>query len=106
VKSSKIPASRHLLVDDLARKMEATESGREPIQALAYRVQARMLRRALLNHPQTAYDGHDPAVWTIIEDALVNRCFETTGQLPTMGGRDIKLTADALIARCRLSSCR
>jgi len=104
VKSSKIPSSRHLLVDDLARKMEAAETGRQPMQALAYRVQARMLRRALLNHPVAAYDGHDPAVWAVIEDALVNRCFEATGRLPTMGGADIQRVADELITRCRIAA--
>lgn len=98
------PAKRRPLVDDLARKMEAAESGREPMQPLAYRVQARMLRRVLSNYSGAGYEHHDPAVWSVIEDAMANRCFDSTGHLPTVRSGEIKRMADALIARCRLSS--
>jgi len=92
---------RHLYVDSLAHKLEAIESGREPMQPLTYRVHAKMLRRALLNCPDASFDGHPPLVWGVMEDALANMCFETTGHLPTVCSQQVKQIADELIARCR-----
>jgi len=103
VNMPKPPLSRHLYVDDLARKLEAIESGRKPMDALSYRVHAKMLRIALKDYPTAGLDGHAGEVWPVMEDAMANRCFESTGQLPTVGGRAIKRAADELINRCRLA---
>jgi hypothetical protein len=91
---------RHLYVESLAHKIEAIESGRVPMQAMTYRVHARMLRRALLSHPEASFSGHDAAVWGVMEEALANVCFESHGYLPTVSGKQIKQAADLLIARC------
>jgi hypothetical protein len=91
---------RHMYVDSLAHKLEEIESGRVPMQALTYRVHARMLRRALLSYPEASFTGHDAAVWGVMEEALANVCFETHGYLPTVSGQQIKHMADSLIARC------
>ena len=101
MKSAKPKEGRHLYVDSLAHKLEAIESGRVPMQALTYRVHAKMLRRALLNCPDAGFDGHPALVWGVMEDALANMSFETTGQLPTVSSHEVKQIADALIARCR-----
>ena len=97
--------SRHLYVDNLAHKLEAIESGREPMHALAYRVHAKMLRRALLDYPDASYAGHPAVVWGVMEEALANTCFETTGHLPIAGGDEIQRIADDFIARCRKAHC-
>ena len=99
--SSKRQEGRHLYVDSLAHKLEAIESGREPMQPLTYRVHAKMLRRALLNYAGAGYDGHAAQIWGVMEDALANMCFESTGQLPTVSSELVKQIADDLIARCQ-----
>ena len=101
MKTPKPLEGRHLYVDSLAHKLEALESGREPMQPLTYRVNAKMLRRAMLNYPAGSVSGHPAQVWDVVEEALANLCFETNGCFPTVCGRDIKRMADSLIARCQ-----
>jgi len=92
---------RHLYVDSLAHKLEAIESGRVPMQPLTYRVNAKMLRRALMTYPEAGFEGHPATVWGVLEEALANMCFENTGHLPTVSGQEIKHMTDMLIARCQ-----
>ena len=100
MKSQKRLDGRHLYVDSLAHKLEAIESGRVPMQPLTYRVNAKMLRRALQTYPEAGFNGHAALVWGVMEEALANACFEANGYLPTVCGREIKHMADNLIARC------
>lgn len=96
---------KHLYIAHLAEKLEAMESGRLPMEALTYRVHARMLARALAGYPETRLDaalgGSHPAV----REALANRFFADTGHLKELSGtrsrRTLKGQADRLLARLR-----
>ncbi len=105
MKSSKRLDGRHLYIDSLAHKLEAIESGRVPMQPLTYRVNAKMLRRALQTAPDASFTGHSATIWGVMEEALANMCFENTGYLPTINGVEIKQLADLVIARCQKAKC-
>ena len=73
--------SRHLFIDHLAGELQAMEVGREPMNPLRYRVNAKMLRKALADCPAPPLLRRPGGAHPQVVHALANRFFEDTGHL-------------------------
>jgi hypothetical protein len=87
---------RRLYIDHLAAMLQKMDSGRLPMQALAYRLFAKRLREALAGLPERG-DAR-PAV---VQATQANRFFDQTGRLPGIGGAAAQRIAQAAIERAR-----
>jgi hypothetical protein len=96
--------NRHLFIEDLARRLQALESGQRRMNALDYRVHARMLRHALAGIPQRQLQVL--MTYGVVCEVLDNRGFDEAGLLQSAGpeARALRKAAQALIRRVQQDS--
>jgi hypothetical protein len=75
--------ARHLFIEHLAGELQAMEAGRVPLNPLRYRVNAKMLRKALIGCPVPQLLRRPGGAHPQVVHALANRFFEDTGHLVT-----------------------
>jgi hypothetical protein len=99
-----IAHNRHLFVEDLARRLQAMDAGHRPMNALDYRVHARMLRHALAGLPRRQLKVL--MTYESVCEVLDNRGFDENGLLPSAGAEATALRAstDALLQRLQRAS--
>jgi hypothetical protein len=96
--------NRHLFIEDLARRLQALETGQRRMNALDYRVHARMLRHALAGIPQRQLQVL--MTYEVVCEVLDNRGFDQSGLLPSAGARARRLSnsTTALLRQLQLDS--
>jgi hypothetical protein len=96
--------NRHLFIEDLARRLQALETGQRRMSALDYRVHARMLRHALAGIPQRQLQVL--MTYEVVCEVLDNRGFDEAGLLQSAGphARVLRDTTDALLRRLQRDS--
>ena len=75
--------NRHLFIEDLARRLHAFETGQRRMNALDYRVHARMLRHALAGIPRRQLQVL--MTYPVVSEVLDNRGFDECGLLQSAG---------------------
>ena len=70
-----------MFIEHLAVELQAMEAGRVPMNPLRYRVNAKMLRKALIGCPAPQLLRRPGGAHPQIVHALANRFFEDTGHL-------------------------
>ncbi|MBV9891262.1 MAG: hypothetical protein JO090_10315 [Rhizobacter sp.] len=94
-------ASKRLYIADLAARLDAMESGRTPMNAVAYRLYARRLKTVVAAYPAdllvTQLGAAQPAVLHAIEQAQ----FECDGMLGGRGSGRALVRAATLLRRLR-----
>jgi hypothetical protein len=95
--------SKQLFIEHLAGELQAMEVGRVPMNALRYRVHAKMLRKALLGCPTPALLERQGGAHPQVVHALANRFFEDTGHLPQPNASAHKARSllERTLAQCR-----
>jgi len=90
----------------LAGELQAMEVGRVPMNPLRYRVQAKMLRKALAELPNALEPSRPGGAHPQVLHELANRFFEDTGHLPRPDAAAHKARAvlERTLALCRVSS--
>ena len=73
--------SKQLFIEHLAGELQAMEVGRVPMNALRYRVHAKMLRKALQGATTPSLLERQGGAHPQVVHALSNRFFEETGHL-------------------------
>lgn len=96
--------NRHLFIEDLARRLHGLETGQRRMNALDYRVHARMLRHALAGIPQRQLQVL--MTYEVVCEVMDNRGFDEAGLLQSAGAqaRELRDTAQALIHRLQRDS--
>lgn len=98
--------SKQLFIEHIAARLEAMETGRTRLKAMAYRVHVRMLREALMAYPRSRLEKLLGSSHMALREALFDRLFESTGCLreapSAAAALAIKQAADHVIARFRL----
>ena len=96
--------NRHLFIEDLARRLSALETGQRRMNALDYRVHARMLRHALAGVPVKHLQVL--TTYEVVCEVLDNRGFDECGLLQSAGAqaRALRDTTDALLRRLQRGS--
>jgi hypothetical protein len=92
-------SGKRLYIADLARRMEAMESGAAPMSPLAYRLFARRMQTAMAGYPAGLLAAQLGAARPSVLQALEQRYFEAAGSLPGEPGRQAVAVADRLIRR-------
>jgi hypothetical protein len=94
--------SKRLYIADLAARLDAMESGRKPMDAVAYRLYARRLGAVIAAYPAdllaTQLGGAFPAVTHAIEQQQ----FESDGMLGGRGSARALVRTATLLRRLRL----
>jgi hypothetical protein len=97
--------SRRLYVADLVRRQFEMESGRQPMQPLAYRVLSKRLRAALAGLPETSapagFPGLPPHLLPLIAETLETRHFDSYGCLFGVCAARCRDQAESLVGRAR-----
>ncbi|WP_157267781.1 hypothetical protein [Azohydromonas aeria] len=93
--------NRHLFIEDLARRLHALESGQRRMNALDYRVHARMLRHALAGIPRRQLQVL--MTYGVVCEVMDNRGFDEAALLQSAGpgARVLREHTDALLRRLR-----
>lgn len=96
--------NRHLFIEDLARRLAALETGQRRMNALDYRVHARMLRHALVGIPRRQLQVL--MTYEVVCEVMDNRSFDEAGLLQSAGARarELRDTTDALLRRLQQGS--
>ena len=95
--------SKQLFVEHLAAELQAMEVGRVPMNALRYRVHAKMLRKALLDCPTPPLLDRQGGAHPQGVHMLANRFFEETGHLlqPNAAAHKARSLLERTLASCR-----
>jgi hypothetical protein len=95
--------SKQLFIQHLAGELQAMEVGRVPMDALRYRVHAKMLRRALAGVATPALMARQGGAHPQVVHALANRFFEDTGHLPQpdASAHKVRSLVERTLAHCR-----
>ncbi|MGN6528498.1 MAG: hypothetical protein ACTHL8_19075 [Burkholderiaceae bacterium] len=96
--------SKQLFIEHLAGELQAMEVGRVPMNALRYRVHAKMLRKALMDCSAPALlNGRQGGAHPQVVHALANRFFEETGHLlqPNATAHKARSLLERTLAACR-----
>ncbi|NML13567.1 hypothetical protein [Azohydromonas caseinilytica] len=96
--------NRHLFIEDLARRLHALETGQRRMNALDYRVHARMLRHALAGVPRRQL--HVLMTYPVVCEVVDNRGFDECGLLQSAGdeARELRELTDVLLQHLQRSS--
>lgn len=99
--------SKQLFIEHIAERLEAMETGRTRLKAIAYRAHVKMLREALGAYPRNRLEQLLTSPHAALKEALFNRLFESTGHLPeapsAAARHAIRREANRLFARLRQS---
>ena len=95
--------SKQLFIAHLAGELQAMEVGRVPMNALRYRVHAKMLRKALTGASTPALLERQGGAHPQVVHALSNRFFEETGHLlqPNATAHKARSLLERTLATCR-----
>ena len=95
--------SKQLFIEHLAGELQAMEVGRVPMNALRYRVHAKMLRKALLGAATPSLLERQGGAHPQVVHALSNRFFEETGHLlqPNATAHKARSVLERTLATCR-----
>jgi hypothetical protein len=95
--------SKQLFIEHLAGELQAMEVGRVPMNALRYRVHAKMLRKALLGATTPQLLERQGGAHPQVVHALSNRFFEETGHLlqPNATAHKARSLLERTLASCR-----
>ena len=95
--------SKQLFIEHLAGELQAMEVGRVPMNALRYRVHAKMLRKALLDASTPSLLERQGGAHPQVVHALSNRFFEETGHLlqPNATAHKARSVLERTMASCR-----
>ena len=95
--------SKQLFIEHLAGELQAMEVGRVPMNALRYRVHAKMLRKALVGASTPALLERQGGAHPQVVHALSNRFFEDTGHLlqPNATAHKARSLLERTLAQCR-----
>ena len=91
-----IPRSRQLYIAHLAHRLDAMESGRARVDAVAYRLWSRRLRQALAGCPEPVIARGLAVSFPGVAEALEQRHFDTHGRLPGAAGLAVAVAANRL----------
>jgi hypothetical protein len=89
--------NRRLYIADLAQRQADMEWGREPMNALAYRVIAKRLREATAGFADARLDGRFGPCNPQIREVLENRHFDSHGVFRGPNGRCCRTEAAELL---------
>jgi hypothetical protein len=95
--------SKQLFIEHLAGELQAMEVGRVPMNALRYRVHAKMLRKALIGASTPSLLERQGGAHPQVVHALSNRFFEDTGHLlqPNATAHKARSLLERTLATCR-----
>ena len=95
--------SKQLFIEHLAGELQAMEVGRVPMNALRYRVHAKMLRKALQGSATPALLERQGGAHPQVVHELSNRFFEETGHLlqPNATAHKARSLLERTLAGCR-----
>ena len=95
--------AKQLFIEHLASELQAMEMGRVPMNALRYRVHARMLRKALAGASTPALLDRRGGAHPQVVHVLSNRFFEDTGHLlqPNAITHKARVLLERTLAACR-----
>ena len=95
--------SKQLFIEHLSGERQAMEVGRVPMNALRYRVHAKMLRKALLGATTPQLLERQGGAHPQVVHALSNRFFEETGHLlqPNATAHKARSLLERTMASCR-----
>ena len=94
-------SSKRLYIADLAARMEAMESGRIAMNALAYRLYARRMAAAMVGYPAGLLAAQLGRLHPVVLQAIEHRQFEVVGSMAGQRGRKALAVATALLGHLR-----
>jgi hypothetical protein len=90
-------SSKRLYIADLAARLEAMESGRATMNAVAYRLYARRMKAAMAGYPAGLLAAQLGRGHPSVLQALEQRHFELNGTMTGSRGRQALVVATALL---------
>ena len=90
-------SSKRLYIADLAGRLEAMESGRTSMNALAYRLYARRMQAAMVGYPPGLLAAQLGREHPCVMQAIEQRQFETEGAVGGPRARRARVAATALL---------
>ena len=93
---------KQLFIQHLAERLEQMECAAVPMHPIAYRLYARRLREALVNHPGGRAGSALAQRYTAVAEVLAARHFEQHGFLPGGDAFHARAIAELAIIRMRL----
>jgi hypothetical protein len=90
-------SGKRLYIADLARRLEAMESGAMPMSPVAYRLFARRMHAAMAGYPAALLALQLGAAWPSVLQALEQRHFDDAGTMPGAAGRRALAVAGPLL---------
>jgi hypothetical protein len=90
-------SSKRLYIADLAERLEAMESGRVPMHALAYRLYARRMLTAMAGYPAGLLAAQLGRRFPSVLHAIEQRQFELDGFMSGQRGRRAYVMTRALL---------
>jgi hypothetical protein len=93
--------SKRLYIADLAARLDAMESGRTPMNAVAYRLYARRLEAVVAKYPAELLAIQLGASHPAVTHAIEQQQFETDGMLVGRGSGRALVRAATLLRRLR-----
>ncbi len=91
-------SGKRLYIADLATRLEAMESGRTPMNALAYRLYVRRMGTAMEGYPPGLLAAQLGRAYPSVMQAIEHRKFETCGAMSGERGRSAQVVATALLS--------
>jgi hypothetical protein len=93
--------SKRLYIADLAARLEAMESGKTAMNAVAYRLYARRLETVVAAYPAELLAARPPASHPAVLHAIEQQQFELDGMLVGRGSGRALVRAATLLRRLR-----
>jgi hypothetical protein len=90
-------SGKRLYIADLAARLEAMESGRVAMNALAYRLYARRMATAMQGYPPGLLAAQLGRIHPCIMQAIEHRQFEVDGALGGQRGKSAAVVMTALL---------
>lgn len=91
--------TKRLFIEDLAKRLEAMERRRSPINAVAYRLFARRLRQAAAGYPEALLRAQLGAAHYSVLQELERRHFDEHGRFPGSAGAAVRHLAERVLRR-------
>ena len=90
-------SGKRLYIADLAGRLEAMESGRVPMNALAYRLYARRMATAMEGYPPGLLAAQLGRAYPSVLQAIESRQFEADGAMAGQRGKNAAGVTTALL---------
>ena len=95
-------SGKRMYIAHLAARLESMESGRTAMDAVAYRLFAKRMNKAMDDYPAALLAAQLGRACPSVVDALEQRRFVAAGSLPGTPGRQARGVATALLRRLGL----